>query len=106
MAPTTTDSTNPLLLTQKDQPLQFQFTCQKANFVKIQDYIDPDKVENKIKENTKPEISSIATALVAPTAPAAAPITPAAAPTALTAAPIALAATLVSTKTATPALSN
>ena len=70
-------------------------------------------MENKIKENTKPEIPLITTALVAPAAPAAAPITPAAAPAtpvtapaAPAAAPTALVATLASTKTAIPTLLN
>src|SRR6266702_1857684 len=92
MAPTT-DLTNPLLLTQKDWPLWFQFIRREANFAKIWDYVDPDKAENEIKENTEPEIPSIAIA------PAAAPATPAAAPTAP-------AATPASTGTATPASSN
>src|SRR6266567_544552 len=103
MAPTTTDSTNPLLLTQKDWPLWFQFIRREANFVKIWDYVDPDKAENEIKENTKPEIPSIAAAT--PAAPAA-PIAPAAAPATPAAAPTAPAATLASTGTATPALSS
>ena len=67
--------------------------------MKIWDYIDPDKAENEIKENTKPEIPLIATA-------PAAPIAPAAAPAILAAAPTALAATPASTRTATPALLN
>ena len=65
--------------------------------------MDLDKAENEIKENTKPEIPSIAAAPVvtptAPAAPIAAPITAAAAPTA----PV---VTLASTRTAIPALSN
>ena len=60
MAPTTTDSTNPLLLTQKDWPSWFQFIRQEASFAKIWDYIDPDKAEDKIKENTKPDVPMIA----------------------------------------------
>jgi hypothetical protein len=92
----TTDSTNPLLLTQKDWPLWFQFIRRKASFAKIWDYVDPDKTENEIKENNKPAIPSIATA---PAAPAAAPTTPAAAP-------IAPAATPASTGTATPRSSS
>src|SRR6266700_1123388 len=104
MAPTT-DSTNPFLLTQKDWPLWFQFIYREASFVKIWDYVDLDKAENEIKENTEPEIPSItaapATAPVAPAAtpvaPAAAPATLAAAPTAPATAPTALAATLAST---------
>src|SRR6266700_1754921 len=112
MAPTI-DSTNPLLLTQKDWPLCFQFIRQEASFTKIWDYIDPDKAENEIKENTEPEIPSISAAPAAPAALAATPIvlvatpaTPVAAPTTLAIAPTALVATLVSTGTATPALSN
>ncbi len=68
--------------------------------------MDPDKAENEIKENTKPEIPLIAvapaatpTALAAPIAPAVVPVTPAAAPTAL-------AATLASTRTAIPTSLN
>ena len=61
--------------------------------MKIWDYIDPDKAENEIKENTKPEIPSIAAA-------------PAATPAAAAAAPTAPAATPVSTGTATPASLN
>lgn len=112
MAPTT-ESTNPLLLTQKDWPIWFQFIHQEASFAKIWDYMDPDKAENEIKENTKPEIPSIAAAPAAPAAPAAAPATPAAAPAtpatapaASAAAPTAPAATPASTRTATPASSN
>src|SRR6266567_1162424 len=100
MAPTTTDSTNPLLLTQKDWPLWFQFIRREASFAKIWDYVDPDKAENEIKENTEPEIPSIAAA------PAAAPAAPAATPAAAAAAPTAPAATPASTGTATPASSN
>ena len=66
IAPTTTDSTNPLLLTQKDWPLWFQFIHQKASFTKIWDYVDLDKAENKIKENTEPKIPLIAAAPAAP----------------------------------------
>src|SRR6266702_5200766 len=113
MAPTI-DSTNPLLLTQKDWPLWFQFICREASFTKIWDYVDPDKAENEIKENTEPEIPSITAApATAPAAPAATPIaptvapaTPAAAPTAPATAPTAPAATPASTRTATPASSN
>ena len=100
------DSTNPLLLTQKNWPLWFQFIYQETNFTKIWDYVDPNKAENKIKENTKSEIPSIAAAPAAPIAPAAAPATPAAAPTAPATAPTAPAATPASTGTATPASSN
>ena len=67
--------------------------------MKIWDYVDLDKAENEIKENTEPEIPLISAALAAPVAPAAAPATPAAAPTAP-------AATPASTGTATPASSN
>ena len=112
MAPTT-DSTNPLLLTQKDWPLWFQFIRREVSFVKIWDYIDPDKTKDKIKENTKPDIPSIAAAPAAPTialaalvVQAAAPVTPAIAPAVPAAAPIALAVTPASTGTATPALLN
>src|SRR6266568_550636 len=77
MAPTTTDSTNPLLLTQKDWPLWFQFIRREASFAKIWDYVDPDKAENEIKENTEPEIPSITAApATAPAAPAATPVAP------------------------------
>jgi len=79
--------------------------------VKIWDYIDLDKTEDEIKENTEPDIPSIAAAPVAPaaapTAPAAAPTAPAAAPTAPAAAPTAPAApaaTPASTRTAIPRL--
>ena len=115
MAPTTTttDFTNPLLLTQKDWPLWFQFIRQKVSFAKIWDYMDPDKAENEIKKNTEPEIPLIAAAPAAPAAPAATPIAPAAtpivlaaAPAAPAAAPTALAATPVSTGTAIPTSSN
>src|SRR6266568_8757737 len=113
MAPTTMDSTNPLLLTQKDWPLWFQFIRREASFAKIWDYIDLDKAENEIKENTEPEIPSISAALAAPAAPAATPIapaaapaTPAAAPTAQATGPTAPAATPASTGIATPASSN
>ena len=103
----TKDSTNPLLLTQKDWPIWFQFIRREASFAKIWDYVNPDKTENEIKENTEPAIPSIATAPpAAPTAPAAAPATPATAPAAPAAAPTALAATPASTGTATPASSN
>ena len=54
--------------------------------------MDLDKAENEIKENTKLDIPSIATALAAPIAPAAAPI--------------ALVATPASTRTAIPTLLN
>src|SRR6266700_2978101 len=107
MAPTTTDSTNPLLLTQKDWPLWFQFIHQEASFAKIWDYIDPDKAENKIKENTKPEILSIAAApAAAPATPVAALAIPATALVAPVADPAAPTTTPTSTGTATPALSN
>ena len=102
----TKDSTNPLLLTQKDWPIWFQFIRREASFAKIWDYVDPDKTENEIKENTEPAIPSIAAAPAAPTAPAAAPATPATAPAAPAAAPTAPAATPASTRTATPASSN
>ena len=76
--------------------------------------MDPDKAENEIKENTKPEIPLITAApatapaapVATPIAPAAAPVTPAAAFIALVAAPTALAATLVFTRIAIPALLN
>src|SRR6266568_2924415 len=108
MAPTTTDFTNPLLLTQKDWPLWFQFIRQEVSFAKIWDYVDPDKAENEIKENTELEIPSIAAApAVTPAAPAATPAALAATPAAAAAAaPTALAATPASTGTATPASSN
>ena len=61
--------------------------------------MDLDKAENEIKENTEPEIPSISAALAAPVVLVTAPIIPAAALTAL-------AATLVSTRTAIPALLN
>ena len=96
----TKDSINPLLLTQKDWPIWFQFIRQEASFAKIWDYVDLDKTENEIKENTKPAIPSIAAALAAaPATPAAAPAIPATAPTALVATP-------ASTRTAIPTLSN
>ena len=69
-------------------------------------YIDLDKIENEIKENTELAIPSIAAALAAPIALLAVPITPATAPIALAAAPIALVATLASTRTAIPTLLN
>ena len=81
--------------------------------MKIWDYVDPDKAENKIKENTEPEIPLISAAPAAPAAPAVTPITPAAAPATLAVAPIApaiaptaLAATPASTGTAISASSN
>ena len=78
--------------------------------MKVQDYIDPNKAENEIKENTKLDIPLIAAApvvlVVAPIAPAAAPIALVATPTALVAAPTALVATLASTRTAIPVLLN
>jgi len=92
----TTDSTNPLLLTQKNWPLWFQFIRQEASFAQIWDYINPDKTENEIKENTEPDIPSIA----------AAPAAPAAAPAALAAAPAAPAAAPASTRTAIPGSSS
>ena len=110
IAPTTTDSTNPLLLTQKDWPLWFQFIRREASFAKVWDYVDPDKAENEIKENNEPDIPSIAAAPAAPAAapatPAAAPATPATAPAAPAAAPAAPAATPASTGTATPGSSS
>ena len=42
--------------------------------MKVWDYIDLDKAENEIKENTKPDIPSIAAAPTAPAAALAAPI--------------------------------
>ena len=93
----TKDSTNPLLLTQKDWPLWFQFIRQEASFAKIWDYVDPDKTEAEIKENTELAIPTIA---AAPVAIAAAPIAPVADP----AAPVAPAATPASTGTAIPGL--
>ena len=105
MAPTT-DSINPLLLTQKDWPLWFQFIRRKANFAKIWDYVDPDKAENEIKENTELAIPSIAAAPIVPATPVVALTAPAAAPTILAIAFTVLAATPVSTKTAIPASSN
>jgi hypothetical protein len=53
--------------------------------VKIWDYVDPDKAENEIKENTEPDIPSIAVApTAAPAAQAAAPaVTPASTGTAI-----------------------
>ena len=74
--------------------------------MKIWDYINLDKAENEIKENTELEIPSIAAAPAAPVVPAAAPIVPAAAPVTPAAAPTAPAATPVSTRIATPALLN
>ena len=67
--------------------------------MKIWDYVDLDKAENKIKENTEPEIPLIAAVLATPIAPAAAPITTAAAF-------IAPAATPASTGTVIPTLLN
>ena len=81
--------------------------------MKIWDYIDPDKAENEIKENTEPEIPLISAALAAPAALAAtpvvlaaAPVILAAAPTAPATAPTAPAVTPASTGTATPVSSN
>ena len=81
--------------------------------MKIWDYVDPDKAENEIKENTKPEIPLISAALAAPAALAATPVAlaaapaiPAAAPTAPATAPTAPAATPASTRTATPTSLN
>ena len=68
--------------------------------MKIWDYINLDKIENKIKQNTKPAIPTIA---AAPAATATAPIVPAAAPAdpaALVAAPVDPVATLAFTGTA------
>jgi len=79
--------------------------------MKIWDYINPDKTENEIKENTKPAIPLIAAAPIAPAtapaasiAPAAAPVAPAAASVTAVVAPITLAVTPVSTGTAIPRL--
>jgi hypothetical protein len=70
--------------------------------------VDLDKAENEIKENTKPDIPSIAAAptapAAAPAAPVATPAAPAATPVALAAAPAALVATPASTGTAIPGL--
>ena len=82
--------------------------------MKIQDYIDPDKAENEIKENTKPKIPLITAAPVTapaalattPVTPAAAPATPVVAPTAPATAPTAPAATPASTGIVIPALLN
>ena len=71
--------------------------------MKIWDYVNLDKTEDEIKENTKPDIPSIA---AAPTVLAAAPIVLVATPIALAAAPIALVATPASTRTAIPILLN
>jgi hypothetical protein len=84
------------LLTQKDWPLWFQFIRREASFAKIWDYVDPDKTEDEIKENTEPDVPLIAAAAASPAIPATAPAAPAAA----------LAATPASTGTATPASSN
>jgi len=107
----TKDSINPLLLTQKDWPIWFQFIRQKASFAKIWDYVNLDKTENEIKENTKPAIPLIAAASIAPAtapaasiAPAAAPAAPAVASAIAAAAFITSAATPASTGTATPGL--
>jgi len=114
----TKDSTNPLLLTQKDWPIWFQFIRQEASFAKIWDYINLDKTENEIKENNEPAIPTIVAAPTAPVAVPAAPIAPVAvpidpvAPAADPAAPVALVATPVdlaatpSTGTAIPGLSS
>jgi len=79
--------------------------------VKIWDYVNLDKMENKIKENTKLAIPLIVAAPIAPAMAPAASIALAAAPVALAvasvivaAAPITLAATLASTGTAIPGL--
>ena len=81
--------------------------------MKIWDYIDLDKAENKIKENTELEIPLIAVVLTAltilaatPIAPAVAPITPAAIPITLIIAFTTLAAIPTFTKIATPASLN
>jgi len=65
--------------------------------VKIWDYINPDKTENEIKENTKLAIPSIAAASTAP-------ITAPTASVAAAAALITSAVTPASTRTATPGL--
>ena len=100
----TKDSINPLLLTQKDWPIWFQFIRQEVSFAKIWDYINPDKTENEIKENTKPAIPSIAAAPIVPATAPAASIAPVAASATPVAAPTTLAATPASTRTATPGL--
>ena len=112
MAPTT-DLINSLLLTQKDWPLWFQFICWEANFAKIWDYVDLDKVENEIKENTEPAIPLITVVLVAFAAPAVAPAMPTiisailvTAPAVPVAAFTAPAATLTFTGIVIPALLN
>jgi hypothetical protein len=68
--------------------------------------MDLDKVENKIKKNTKLEIPLIARVLAAPVVLTVAPVTTVVALIALVTAPIALVATLVFTGTAIPALLN
>jgi hypothetical protein len=70
--------------------------------VKIWDYVDLDKTEDEIKENTEPDIPSIAAASAAPVIAPAAPKALAAAP----AAPADLVATLASTRIAIPRLSS
>ena len=79
--------------------------------MKIWDYINLNKAENKIKKNTELEIFLIATALAAPIVLAATPVVLAAALITLAAAFIALViafiapvVTLASIKTATSAL--
>jgi len=74
--------------------------------VKIWDYVNPDKIENKIKENTKPAIPSIAAAPIAPATAPAAPAALAAASATPAAAPATSAATPASTGTATPGSSS
>jgi len=94
------------LLTQKDWLIWFQFIRREASFAKIWDYVDLDKTENEIKENTELAIPSIAAAPTAPITAPAASTAPAAAPTTPVAAPTASAATPASTGTATPRLSS
>ena len=74
--------------------------------MKIWDYIDPDKVENEIKENTKLNIFLIATVLVILIILTVVFIILVAAPAILIATPTALIATSISTKIAIFALLN
>ena len=82
--------------------------------MKIWDYIDLDKAENEIKENTEPEIPLITAApatapaalAVTPVTPAAAPVIPVATPTAPATALTAPVTTPMFIKTATPTLLN